>query len=435
MSIRSLSLLSLAVSALVVALPAAAELPWPDKNGPTLHGVVPPEHARGLPVVWDEESGKHIAWSVDIHGAGHSTPVIGNGRIWLTTATEDGAKQYVLCVDEKSGEILHDKLLFENANPEPLSNSVNTYASPSCVLEEDAVYVHFGSYGTARLDPRTAEVVWQRRDLPARHFRGPGSSPILVGELLVLTFDGVDQQYLTALNKETGKTVWRTDRSTDYGDLEPDGSIRGDGDFRKAYGTPGVVEVGGKPQIVSVGSRAAFGYDAATGEELWTIRHRDFNAAARVIFHGNLALVHTGSRGANLFGVRLTPQTRGDITETEHVVWNRTRGNAKLSSPVLYEGRVYFVTEKGVFYGLDAATGEELFVGRIGGNFISTPIVANGLVYLCDEHGRQTLAKAGESFEIVAKNRLGDGMRSSPAAAHGALFLRTFKRLYRIASD
>jgi outer membrane protein assembly factor BamB len=263
MIIHCLLILNVSLAAGVAA--ASQPLPWPDRNGPTFDGRAADEDGKDVPIEWDEATGRNVAWKIPVEGRGHSTPVIGLGRIWLTAATEDGTRQYVVCVDAETGEVLHRRLLFENADPEPLGNTFNTYASPTCVLEADAVYVHFGTYGTARLDPATAETVWQRRDIHCRHFRGPGSSPVLFGDLLILTFDGIDQQFLTALDKRTGETVWRTDRSTDFKDLDMDGNPRLEGDYRKAYGTPGLAEVDGRTQVVSVGARAAFGYDALTG--------------------------------------------------------------------------------------------------------------------------------------------------------------------------
>ena len=254
----SLSILCRALVAcglVVTSVSASERLNWPDRGGPSFYGHPYPEDARGLPTTWDESTGENIAWKTKTPDYGHSTPVIGRGQIYFTSATKDGKQQYVDQIEATSGKVLHHKLLFENPEPEPLANVVNSYASPSCVLEDDALYVHFGSYGTARLDPKTLDVVWQRRDLPCRHFRGPGSSPVVDGELIVLTFDGIDQQYLTALDKKTGETVWRTDRSTDYHDLGPDGKPKGDGDYRKAYCTPAIKEVAGRKQVISTGSR------------------------------------------------------------------------------------------------------------------------------------------------------------------------------------
>jgi len=424
----------LAVALLPAQSSANRPLRWPDKNGPTLDGRALVREAQGVPVEWDEASGKNIAWKIPVQGKGHSTPVIGLGRIWFTAATEDGTQQFVYCVDAETGRVLHRKLQFENPDPEPLGNDINTYASPSCVLEHDAVYVHFGTYGTARLDPETAETLWQRRDIQCRHFRGPGSSPVLCGDLLILTFDGIDQQFLLALNKRTGQTVWRTDRSTDYHDLEPDGKPRRDGDFRKAFGTPGVAEVDGRMQIVSVGARAAFGYDALTGKEIWTIEHEDYNAAIRPLLLPPLVILNTGSRGSNQLGLRLDESTRGNVTNT-HVAWDRTRGNPRLSTPVLIGERLYMATDLGVLYCLDARTGEEVFSERLRGAYTASPAFADGRIYFCNEDGETTVIKAADEFELVARNAVQGHVRASPAVAGGAIYLRSFDHLYKIAGQ
>jgi outer membrane protein assembly factor BamB len=423
------------VATLLVApqIIAAGDLPWPDYRGPGCDGHAPPAEARGLPVQWSEKTGRNIAWKIDLPGEGHSTPVIGAGRLWFTSATKDGKQQFVVCVDAATGKIVHRKLLFENAAPEPLGNDVNTYASPSSLLEEGAVYTHFGTYGTARLDPKTAEVVWQRRDIRCRHFRGPGSSPVVFEDLLILTFDAIDQQFLMALDKQTGKTVWRTDRSTNYKDVGPDGKPVGDGDLRKAFSTPGLFEVNGRVQVVSVGSKAAFGYDARTGKEIWMVEHDDFNAAARPLLVDGLAILDTGSNGADLLAVRLDSTTHGNITKS-HVAWTRSRGNSRLPSPVCVGSRLYMIFDGGVLYCLDARRGKELWGQRLGGNFTASPVVANGLIYLCDERGRTTVVRASDRYDEVARNELSQGMRASPAIADGALYLRTFGRLYKIAA-
>lgn len=421
---------------LLLTTPAAwssAELPWPERNGPYRNGCAADRDARGVPLEWDEQSGKNIEWKIDLEGFGHSTPVIGHGRLWFTAATEDGTQQFVYAIDAVSGEVLHHRLLFENAYPEPLGNAVNTYASPSCVLEDDAVYVHFGSYGTARLDPETADVVWQRRDLKCRHFRGPGSSPIVWRDLLILTFDGIDQQYVTALDKQSGETVWRTDRSTDYNDLDEDGKPKLDGDLRKAYGTPSTIDILGGTQLVSIGSRAAFGYDVATGREIWTVTHTDFNAAAPPLFFENLAIINTGTGGKNFMAVRIDESTRGNVDDT-HIVWDRTRGNSRLSAPVLGGDRIWMLTDNGVLYTLDARTGEELSALRLGGSFVASPVIAGEHLYACDEEGYTSVVRTTVPPEVVARNRLADGMRASPAIANGSLYLRTYENLYKISN-
>jgi len=396
-----------------------------------MDGHVAAEDAPGLPTAWSEEPQTNIAWKLPLEGFGHSVPIAGHGKIWLTSATKDGTKQFVYCIDQASGKVQHHKLIFENPEPEVLGNAINTYASPSCALEADAVYVHFGTYGTARLNPDTTEVIWQRRDIKCRHFRGPGSSPILYGELLILTFDGIDTQFLMALNKITGETVWKTERTTDYGDLDEKGQPTLEGDLRKAYSTPGIVEVNGRGQVVSVGSKAAFSYDALTGEELWTVRHDDYNAASPPSFFRGHAILNTGSGRANLLSVRLDETTRGDVSQS-HVVWNRDKGNSDLSAPILIGERMFSIANNGVLSCVNAVNGDEVWKDRLEGTFTSSPITANGLIYFGNEEGDTTVIRAADSFEVVAKNHLAEGMRASPSAANGRLFLRTFTHLYAI---
>ncbi len=406
---------------------------WPSRFGPHGNSHVPVAEAAGIPTSWDEISGENIIWKMELPEFGHSTPAVLNGRIWLTSASEDGRRQYVDCVDVATGGRLRHQLLFENEDPEPLNNPINTYASPTCVVTDDAVYVSFGSYGTARVDPRSLDVVWQRCDIKCRHYRGPGSSPVLHRNLLILSFDGIDAQFLIALDTKSGDTVWRTERSTDYGDLDENGLPFREGDLRKAYSTPGLVIVDGRMQVVSVGSRAAFAYDADTGKEVWTIRHDDYNATAPPLFFENLAILNTGSSRANLVGIDLNETTQGDVTET-HVVWDREKGNSRLASPLLYEGRIFMVTHAGAAVCIDAASGRELNKLRIGGTFISSPILANGLIYVGNDAGVVMVFRADASMDIVARNKVTEGIRSSPGAAGGRLYLRTMKHLYCIGT-
>ncbi len=408
---------------------------WPDRHGPTLDSHVSAEHAEGLPTSWSET--QNVAWKTPLHGEGHSSPVVLDGKIWLTAATPDGRRMYVLGIDEESGEILHDKLLFTNEEVEPLGGAqgFNNYAAPSCVLAPGAVFAHFGSYGTARLDAETADVVWQRRDLPCRHLRGPGSSPVLHGDLLILTFDGVDQQYTMALDADTGDTRWRTDRSTDYNDLDANGLPKKEGDFRKAYCTPGLARVDGKVQLLSVGSRAMQSYDLQTGGELWSLRHGSFNAAIRPLWlpKEGVAVINTGSRGAHLVAVKLDASTRGDITDS-HVVWDRAKGNPRFAKPIYHRGLLFQITGTGVAFCIDAATGEEIWKGRVPGDYRSSPILAGEHLYFFSEQGRGTLLNASRTFEEIAVNTVpGMGTTACPAVSRGAIFVRGKTHLYKIA--
>jgi outer membrane protein assembly factor BamB len=408
---------------------------WPDRHGPKQNGVIADADAEGLPVHWTET--ENVAWKAPLHDEGHSSPVIAEGNVWLTMATKHGKRQFVMAIDEQTGEVLHDRVLFENEEVEGLGGArgFNNYAAPSCVVAPGAVYVHFGSYGTAKLDSKTAEVIWQRRDLPCQHFRGPGSSPVLHDGKLILTFDGVDQQYTTALDSQTGETLWRTDRSTDYEDLGDDGKPLRDGDMRKAYCTPAIIEVGDQTQVLSVGARAMQSYDLETGQELWTLRHNSYNAGIRPLWlpNKNLVIINTGSRGAQHVAVRLDDSTKGDITDT-HVVWVRERGNPRFAKPIYYDGLIFQVTDNGVLSCVDADTGEELWKERLSGDYRSSPILAGDRLYFFSESGLGSVVRAQREPETIAVNDVpGMATTACPAVSAGAIFVRGKEFLYKIS--
>jgi outer membrane protein assembly factor BamB len=422
----------LAMGFCVLGLPSLVA-DWPAFRGPTGDGHVAVAKApkpAGLPLHWNEK--ENVRWKTAIPERGWSTPVVRDNRVWLTTASADGHDFFVLCVDAVTGRILVNKKLFHAEHPEPLGNDVNCYASPSPAIERGRVYVHFGSYGTACLDTVTAGVIWQRSDLPCRHFRGPGSSVILFQNLLILTMDGVDVQYLVALNKATGRTVWKTDRTAQWDDLGPDGKPRDEGDLRKAYTTPLVMDVDGKPQLLSIGSRAAYGYDPLTGREIWKIRHGGFSCASGPLFAHGVAFIPTCFPRPEMLAIRVDGQ--GDVTET-HVLWRTIRGVPRLSSPVLADGLLYMAGGDGVLTCIDAGTGHEVWKKRIGGDYAASLLYANGRVYCLNQDGKTTVVKAGRSAEVLAINNLDAGFMASPAACGNALFLRTKTHLYRIEAD
>ena len=227
---------------------------WPQFRGPDGDGRT---DAKGLPVEMGE--GVHVRWKVPTHGKAWSSPVIWGDQLWLTTATEDGKELGVMAFDKATGKVLHDKVLFKVAEPQ-FCHKFNSYASPTPVIEEGRIYVSFGSPGIACLDTKTGAVLWERRDFVCNHFRGAGSSPISWNGLLILHFDGSDHQFIAALDKKTGKTVWQVKRSVDYKDIEPDGSIQAEGDWRKAFATPHVIEWQGKPLLLSSGAKAHYAY-------------------------------------------------------------------------------------------------------------------------------------------------------------------------------
>ncbi len=404
--------------ACLTTTPLAVGGDWPQFRGPTGDGHA---HATDLPLAWSET--ENVRWKVPIHGRGWSSPVIGDDRIWMTTADEDGRRLFAVCVDRPSGRILRDVLVFNVPQPEEI-HAFNSYASPTPVLEGDRLWVHFGSYGTACLDAASGRMIWSRRDIKCDHFRGPGSSPVLFGDLLILHFDGIDVQFLTALDKRTGKTVWTTPRSTDFGDLV--------GDLRKAYVTPTIVPVEGGFQLVSSGAQAAMAYDPATGRELWKVRYKGFSNVSRPLFGHGLVYVNTGFSKAQLWAVR--PTGRGDVTDT-HVVWRATRSIPLKPSPVLVGDLLVMVDDKGVASCLDAVSGRTLWRQRLGGAFSSSPVYADGRIYCFDEDGTTSVIAPLREYKRLARNELEAGCMASPAALGHALYVRTKTHLYRLEKD
>jgi outer membrane protein assembly factor BamB len=410
---------------LIVLCAATVQLraQWPQFRGPDGMGTV----SGDLALTWAEDT--NVRWKTAIHGRAWSSPIVLGSQIWITTASEDGRELYGLAIDRESGKIVHDLKLFDVARPQ-YAHPFNSYASPTPVAEPGRVYITFGSPGTAALDARTGKVLWERRDLECNHFRGAGSSPIIFRDLLLMHFDGSDVQYLVALDKNTGKTVWRTPRSIDYKDLGANGLPKADGDFRKAFATPHIVTVAGEPLLVSLGSMAAYGYDPMTGKELWKIEERsNYSSSTRPVAGHGLVFYPSGWSTGQLLAVK--PDGRGDVTAT-HVVWRVTQAVPKKPSLLLAGDLLFMINDVGIATCLEAKTGTVVWKSRLSGEYSASPILAGNRIYFFNEDGKTTVIEAGRAFKILAENLLDDGFMASPAVADGALFLRTRTHLYRI---
>jgi outer membrane protein assembly factor BamB len=399
------------VAALTSALALGADT-WPEFRGP--HGDGHADVA-GLPVHWSEA--ESVRWKTPIHDKGWSSPVVWGNQVWLTTATADGHQLFVVCVDRDSGKVVHDFKLFDVEKP-GICLPTNSYASPTPAVEAGRVYVHFGSPGTACLDTATGRIVWARRDLPCNHWRGAASSPILYKNLLILTFDGYDYQYTTALDKATGNTVWKADRTIRYG--------TDNGDLKKAFATPTVIEVDGKPELISPAAVATTAYDPDTGKELWKIYHGGMNASQRPVFGHGLVFLNSGDGGDKELAVR--PQGSGDLPR-DHVAWTCGKGVPNHASVVLADDLLYMAM-KGVVTCLEAKTGTVVWQQRLPGEFWASPLYADGHVYLANDDGDTYVLEPGRSPKVVATNRLDAGCMASPAAVGKSLFLRTKTHLY-----
>lgn len=406
---------------------------WPEFRGPWGDGRanLPSDPPAGLPLHWSETN--NIKWKTEIPHRGWSTPVILGGQVWLTTATVEGHDYFAIGLDKQTGKILFNEKVFHTDDPEPLGNgaSMNCYATPSPAIEPGRVYVHFGSAGTACLDTQTGKVLWKRNDLPCRHYRGASSSPVLFENLLILTFDGADLQYTVALDKQTGKTVWKTDRSVVWNDEHVPGPMARDGDLRKSHGTPLIANVSGKPQLISVGAKASYGYEPRTGKELWRVEYNDWSSAPRPLYENGLAYIVTGLRAKEMWAVK--PDGLGNVTDT-HVVWKLATHIGKYASPLLMDGLIYTAAEESFVTCLEADTGKVVWTERIGGKYAASPIYADGRLYFPSQEGVVTVLKPGRTFEVLARNTLADGFMASPAVDGKALYLRTRTHLYRVES-
>jgi outer membrane protein assembly factor BamB len=414
----------LAVAVLATAIQAQnAPANWAQFRGPDGNGV----SAGAVPVTWAE--GSHVTWKTPIHGKGWSSPIVLGNRVWLTTATPDAKELFVMALDRDTGKVLHDIKLFDVADPQ-FHHAFNSPASPTPVGEPGLVCITFGSPGTACLDPDTAKVIWQRRDLECNHFRGAGSSPIFYGDLLIMHYDGSDVQYVVALDKRTGKTVWKTPRSIDFQDLDKNGRPEADGDLRKAYATPHIITVSGQPMLISLGAKAGYGYNPLTGEELWRLEERtSHSTSSRPLYAFGMVFFTTGWPTGQILAIR--PDGRGDVTNT-HVVWRVTRGASRKPSVLLLDELIYVINDAGILNAIEAKTGEIVWTNRLAGTFSASPVAAAGRVYFFGEDGQTTVVEGGREFKVLATNSLDDGVMGSPAIAGGALFLRTKTHLYRI---
>jgi outer membrane protein assembly factor BamB len=408
----------------LVATPLFAGENWPQFRGPTGDGQ---SDATRLPLKFSDN--ENVKWKTAIHGKGWSSPVIWGGQVWLTTANEEGTELSVLCVDKETGKVLRDEILFRVATPQ-FCHKFNSYASPTPAIEAGRVYVTFGSPGTACLDTQTGAKLWERTDFVCNHFRGAGSSPILWGDLLLMNFDGSDHQFVVALDKKTGRTVWQTKRSVDFQDLDKDGKPAGEGDFRKGFATPTVIEHGGQPVLLSSGAKAHYAYDPRTGQELWRVEElAQHSASSRPVVGHGLVFFQTGFSKGQILAVKLGG--RGVLGEAQ-IAWRVKKSVPNKPSLILLGDLLYMIDDGGIANCVEARTGAPVWTERIGGNVSASPIHAAGRIYVCNEEGKVAAFAPGREFKLLAENQFAAGFMASPAVSGQALYLRSKTHLYRV---
>ena len=391
---------------------------WSQFRGHYGNGII---KSTSAPINWSENT--NIDWKTPIHDRGWSSPVIWNDQIWMTTATKDGNKMHAICVNKLSGKIEHDIHVFDVKSPQAITNE-NTYASPTPVVEEGRVYVHFGTYGTACISTKDGQILWKRRDLNCDHEigAGPASSPFIYNNFLIFNVDGRDVQYVIALNKKTGETAWKTNRSVDFSGVQVN--------QRKAYGTPFIIPRGNSNQMVSIGAKGVYSYDPENGKELWKAEHRGWSIAPRPVYGEGLVFTMIDRDRPEMWAIN--PNGSGDITET-HIEWKETKRMPPRASPIIIKGLLFVVDRNGYISCIEAKTGKSIWQKRMKGRFSASPILANNLIYFFNEDTVCTIIKPTRELEIVADNKLSDDkLMATPAFDENSIYIRTEKNLTRI---
>ena len=392
---------------------------WPQFRGPDGQGH---STSTGVPITWSES--ENITWKTPLPGLGWSSPSIQGDQIWVTTATDNGKSLEAIAVDRSSGKIIHQVEVFRLDDPGSI-HSNNSHASPTPYVDGDRVYVHFGAHGTACLST-DGRIVWKTNELEYAHGHGPGGSPVVSGELVFISCDGTDVQYVVALDKHTGKIRWKQDR---LHISEP--RRTGQAEVPMAYCTPLMLEIDGRTQLVSLGSDAVVAYEPATGEEIWWFTYNGYSNVSRPVYGKGMLYFSTGFGGPKFHAVRI--EGTGNLTEMNNV-WTETKSSlVPLDvSPLLVADQLYTITDSGIAVCYDAATGKQQWLKRLGAKFWASPVYADGKIYCLDADGTTTVLAAGPQYEELSINKLDGQTQASPAIVDGAVFLRTDTHLYRI---
>lgn len=432
--------------ALMVQAQTAAH--WPQWRGPFFNGM-----ARGdAPTTWSDTS--NIKWKVEIPGRGHSTPAIWGDRIFLTTAiptgkppaaptpTEtnqaQGGEQRrqrgagggagplvehrfdLLCLDRKTGKILWQRTAKVATPHEGYHRTYGSFASNSPATDGRYVYASFGSRGIYAYD-FNGKLIWEKDpgvQMKMRLAFGEGSAPLLVGNSLFVVFDHEAESFILALDKRTGKELWRAAR-----------------DERSSWSTPHAIDHNGRTEIVVTATNKVRSYDPATGKVLWESAGLGSNAIPVPVSQNGIVYVMSGHRDPKMMAIKLGRQ--GDVTGSDAILWSHTRGVPYTASPVLYDNKLYVVTDSGMVSAFNAATGEPYYhQTRLpkSANLKASPVGANGKLYLATEDGDVVVMKMGEKFEVIATNHLTDQIFiATPVIAAGELFLRGQNTLFCIS--
>jgi len=423
---------------LFFAIPAVEAQQWSAFRGNDGNGHA---DAKNLPIEFGDN--QNLTWKIQVPGQAWSSPVIAEDQIWLTTAIETtvmaggsnrrrvdgggrvgrasglagpaGIELHALCFELATGQLLHSIKLFDVDEPPPI-NDLNSYASPTPVIDGDFVYCSFGSMGTACLNRKSGATRWKHARYQIDHQMGPGSSPLIHEDLLVLTFDGTDQQFIVAVDKQTGEQAWRTPRS---------GELNAQADNRKAYSTPRVIRVRGRELLISPGADWVYAYDPQTGQEVWRVAFGKlgFSNAPQPLFDGSKLYVCTGFMRSELLAI--------DVHQTPPaIVWRYADQVPTMSTPLRIDDRIYLISDRSIMSCIDTATGEAIWQQRLRGNCSSSPILADGRIYVGTRGSELVVLEPADTFSVLARNKLDSRIMATPAVIRDSLIVRTEKSLY-----
>lgn len=395
---------------------------WLHWRGPTGNGVAP---SGDPPTEWSPD--RNVRWRVAIEGSGSGSPVVAADRVFVITAIPTGRSSgrlpeldfVTLALDRATGKELWRQVAIR-ATPHQATHSTNGFASASPCSDGTRVYSHFGSRGLYAYTT-DGQLVWKRNDfgnMITRNDFGEGSSPTLAGDKILVPWDHEGQSYLYALDKLTGKTLWKTARD------EP-----------SCWATPMVIGQGDRAQVVMNGQNNARAYDLKTGKELWRCGGQTQRPVATPVANDEMVFVGSGFRGA--FLAAFDSGGTGDVEGSSHVRWSVDRDTPDIASPLLSGGRLYYYKGKtAVLTCRDATSGKPHFAtARIPGisRTYASPVAAGGHVYLTGRSGTVVVIKDAPQLEIVATNSLGEGIDATPAIAGDEMFIRGQRHLYCLA--
>jgi outer membrane protein assembly factor BamB len=417
------------VTCVSLLLLAAGRLPaddagrfWPQWRGPLHTGVAPQGNP---PVEWSET--KNLKWKAAIPGLGSSTPVVWGDAVYVLTAVPAGtaanaAQRFtVIAYGRQDGKVLWEKVVREEV-PHEGHHATNTYASASALTDGERIYAFFGSRGLYALDLK-GNVKWEKDlgDMTIKNGFGEAASPALSGDRLVVIWDHEGASFIVALDKRTGKELWRVPREE-----------------KTSWATPLIVPVGGRTQVITSATSLVRSYDLATGELVWQLSGMTANAIPTPVHADGIVYLMSGFRGNALMAVRLS-EAKGDITNTPAVLWRYDRDTPYVPSPLLYGDQLYFLkSNSGVLSAFEAKTGKKLYgEQRLEGvpNVYASPLGVANRIYVAGRDGGVAVVQHGPEFKVLAVNTLPDGFDASPVAVGDELYLRGRKNLYRISAN